>query len=167
MLLPFLAAFQLAAASSIPRSSAQHVYNGRLNQTTVTIPKFAADLTIDGRLDEPVWRDAALLTGFSLYTPVDGRPAPDSTDVYVWYSTNAIYFGIRAFEPHSTVTATLADRDRISSDDNVEIHLDTFDEKNRAFVFVVNPLGVQADGIKSEAGGVHSWFERRAPARMI
>src|SRR5581483_977377 len=73
--------------------------------------------------------------------------------VYVWYSTDAIYFGIRAFEPHATVTATLADRDRVSSDDNVEIHLDTFDERNRAFVFVVNPLGVQADGTKNEVGG--------------
>ncbi|HEY4129280.1 MAG TPA: carbohydrate binding family 9 domain-containing protein [Gemmatimonadaceae bacterium] len=149
MLLPFLAAFQLAVTPSI----SQRVYNGRLNESSVAIPKLAADVAIDGRLDEPVWRSAALLTGFSLYSPVDGRPAPDSTDVYVWYSTDAIYFGIRAFEPHSTVTATLADRDRVSSDDNVEIHLDTFDERNRAFVFVVNPLGVQADGIKSEAGG--------------
>ena len=110
-------------------------------------------MTIDARLDEPQWRQAALLTGFSLYQPADQRPAPDSTDVLVWYSRTAIYFGIRAFEPHGTVTATLADRDRISSDDNVEIHLDTFDERNRALVFIVNPLGVQADGTKSESGG--------------
>jgi hypothetical protein len=48
---------------------------------------------------------------------------------------------------------TLADRDRISTDDNVEIHLDTFDQRNRAFVFIVNPLGVQADGTKNEVGG--------------
>jgi hypothetical protein len=73
--------------------------------------------------------------------------------VLVWYSPNAIYFGIRAFEPHGAVTATLAERDRISSDDQVEIHLDTFDERNRALVFIVNPLGVQADGTKSESGG--------------
>src|SRR5438445_9079004 len=45
------------------------------------------------------------------------------------------------------------DRDRIASDDNVEIPLQTFHERNRAFVFIVNPLGVQADGTKSEGGG--------------
>jgi hypothetical protein len=73
--------------------------------------------------------------------------------VRVWYSSTAIYFGIRAFEPHGTVTYTLADRDRLSADDNVEIHLDTFHELNRALVFIVNPLGVQADGTKSEGGG--------------
>ena len=100
-----------------------------------------------------MWRQAALLTGFSQYQPVDNRPAPDSTEVRVWYSSTAIHFGIRAFEPHGSVTFTLADRDRLSSDDNIEIHLDTFHELNRAIVFIVNPIGVQADGTKSEGGG--------------
>jgi hypothetical protein len=145
-ILPLIAAFQLAAATAT-------VYNGRAGQINVAPPRIEADVTIDGRLDEPQWRQAALLTGFSLYQPADQRPAPDSTEVFVWYSSNAMYFGIRAYEPHGTVTATLADRDRISSDDNVEIHLDTFDERNRAIVFVVNPLGIQADGTKSEIGG--------------
>ena len=62
-------------------------------------------------------------------------------------------FGVRAYEPHGTVRATLADRDRVSTDDNIEIHLDTFEERRRAFVFIVNALGVQADGTKSEGGG--------------
>src|SRR5437899_11507266 len=115
MLLPLLASFQLAAAA--PR-----VYNGREGQTTVAIPRIQADVTIDGQLDEPVWRDAALLTGFSLYQPADGRPAPDSTDVRVWYSATAIYFGIRAYEPRDQVAATQADRDRIAADDTVAIH---------------------------------------------
>src|SRR5689334_5968468 len=144
--LPLLAALQLAAAT--PR-----VYDGRAGQTTVAIPKIEADVVIDGNLDEAVWRQAAVLTGFSLYSPVDKRPASDSTEVLVWYSSSAIHFGIRAFEAHGKVTATLADRDRISADDNIEIHLDTFDERNRAFVFLVNPLGVQADGTKNETGG--------------
>ena len=71
----------------------------------------------------------------------------------VWYSPDAIYFGVRAFEPHGAVRATLADRDKVSSDDNVEILLDTYNERNRALVFIVNALGVQADGTKSEGGG--------------
>src|SRR4051812_3796934 len=147
MLLPFLAAFQLAAAQPAA------VYHGRSGQIRVAPPRLESTVTIDGRLDEPVWQTAALLTGFSLYQPVDKRPAPDSTDVRVWYSEDAIYFGIRAYAAPGTVAATLADRDRISADDNVEIHLDTFHERNRAFVFAVNPLGIQADGTKSEGGG--------------
>src|SRR5262249_45172651 len=143
-ILAFFAACQLAAAAP--------VYNARAGQTSVAPPRFEADIAVDGKLDEPVWRQAALLTGFSQYQPVDSRPAPDSTEVRVWSSSSAIYFGIRAFEPHGPVTYTLANRDRISADDNVEIHLDTFHELNRALVFIVNPLGVQADGTKSEGG---------------
>lgn len=145
MLLPVLAAFQLAAT--------QPVYNGAARQTRVDAPRLTETIEVDGRLDEPVWRQAALLTGFSLYQPVDKRPAPDSTEVLVWYSADAIHFGIRAFAEAGTVAATLAERDRVSTDDNVEIHLDTFHERNRAFVFIVNPFGVQADGTKSEGGG--------------
>ncbi len=91
--------------------------------------------------------------GFSEYQPVDQRPSPDSTEVLIWYSPTALYVGIRAFQPAGSVRATLADRDRISADDNVELHLDTFRERRRAFVFIVNPLGVQADGTRSEGGG--------------
>ena len=147
MLLPFLVAFQLAAPSPA------QTYNGYAGQIRVVPPKFELTVAIDGQLDEPVWARAAVLNGFSLYQPSDGRPAPDSTEVRVWYSSDAVYFGIRAFADPRTVAATLADRDRIGSDDNVEIHLDTFHEHNRAFVFIVNPFGVQADGTKSEGGG--------------
>jgi hypothetical protein len=137
---------QIAAATPV-------VAHGARGELAVPPPRLERTIEIDGSLDEPVWREAAVLTGFSLYTPVDGRPAPDSTEVLVWYSASAIHFGVRAFEPHGAVRATLADRDRVGSDDNVEIHLDTFDERRRALVFIVNPLGVQADGTKSEGGG--------------
>ena len=150
MLLPLLSAFQIAAAQAIGPAG---VYNGRLGQTSVALPRIDTTVVVDGRLDEPVWARAAILNGFSLYAPADGRPAPDSTEVRVWYSPDAIYFGIRAYADPGTIAATLADRDRIGSDDNVEIHLDTFHERNRAFVFIVNPLGIQADGMKSEGGG--------------
>ena len=139
-------AFQLAAP-------AQAIHHGRAGDVTVRAERIDTTITVDGALDEPVWRRAALLTGFSLYYPSDDRPAPDSTEVLVWYSRTAMHIGVRAFESHGEVRATLAERDRVSGDDNVEIHLDTFDERRRALVFIVNPLGVQADGTKNEGGG--------------
>ncbi|HEV8356578.1 MAG TPA: DUF5916 domain-containing protein [Gemmatimonadales bacterium] len=109
-------------------------------------PRVDTTITVDGRLDEPVWARAALLTGFSQYSPSDGVPASDSTEVLVWYSSTAMYFGIRAFERHGAPTATLADRDRIFNDDNVQLLLGTFDDGHQALMFAVNPLGVQGDG---------------------
>ncbi len=126
-------------------------YNGSAKQLDVRIPRFEEPVKIDGVLDEPVWSRAAMLTGFSQYRPVDGRPAEDSTAVLVWYAPDAIYFGIRAFERHGAVVrATLADRDNIDSDDNVAILLDTYLDHRRATMFAVNPLGVQQDGVWSD-----------------
>ncbi len=148
MLLKLLCALQLAT----PQAPAPRVYNGRAGEIVVQAPRLEADITVDGSLSEAVWKQAAVLTGFSEYQPVDGQPAPDSTAVLVWYDAHAIYFGIRAFEPHGAVHATLADRDRIDGDDNLQLLLDTFDAGRRALVFGVNPLGVQSDGIRSEGG---------------
>ena len=128
----------------------QVAYSGRDGQVRVPVPRLEGSPTIDGTLDEPEWAGAARLVGFSQYAPVDGRPAEDSTEVLVWYSSVAIFFGVRAFEPHGAVHATLADRDRIAADDYVQILLDTFNDHRQAIVFGVNPLGVQSDGVLNE-----------------
>lgn len=112
----------------------------------VAIPRLEVSIQVDGALDEPVWSRAAVLTGFSQYTPADGRPAEQRTEILVWYSPTAIHFGVRAWAPPGTVRATLADRDRIQNDDTIELYLGTFNDQRQAFFFAVNPLGVQSDG---------------------
>ena len=114
-------------------------------------PRIDTTITLDGRLDEPVWASAASLSGFHQYRPLDHQPAEQETTVKVWYSPTAIYFGIIAHDKHpGSIRATLADRDKIDEDDRVQIFLDTFNDRRRAFVFGVNPLGVQEDGVRSE-----------------
>ena len=130
------------------------VYHGRSGQTSVRVPTMDADIDIDGRLGEAAWGNAAMLTGFSQYQPVDRLPAADSTEVLVIRSDHAMYFGIRAFEPHGTVVASLADRDRLSANDHIQLILDTFNDRRRALVFSANPLGVQSDGTFTEGSGV-------------
>ncbi len=147
-----LASLLISAASGGDslKSPPRGVYNGRQGQTSVHIPRLDDLELIDGTLNDPVWQQAAVLTGFSEYTPIDGLPAEDSTEVLVWYSHKAIYFGIRAFEPHSVVHYKLADRDRIDADDNVQIILSPFLHARQAMVFAVNPLGIQEDGTITE-----------------
>ena len=126
------------------------IYSGTQGQLDVAVPRLVTEIEVDGVLNEVPWADAAVLTGFSEYKPVDGLPADDNTEVLVWYSPDAIHFGIRAFEPHGPPTASLADRDKIESDDHVQILLDTFNDGRSAIVFGVNPFGVQADGSRVE-----------------
>jgi hypothetical protein len=145
-----LIALTIAASSLLSTDSPVH--NGRARQLDVRPPRVEAEIVVDGQLDEEVWREAAVLTGFSRYAPDDGVPADDSTEVLVWYSPMAIHFGIRAYAQPGSVNATLADRDRIYNDDYVGIFLATFDDGKQATVFAVNALGVQGDGILVERG---------------
>ncbi len=160
MLLALACAFQVGTALIAPEQPlrdtvaappAAAVYSGRLGQLNVAaIRHERASVLLDGQLDDAICAQAALLTGFSTYSPVDGRPAQDSTEVRLFYTAEAMYVSIRGWAPAGTVRATLAERDRISNDDWIAIHFDTFNDRQRAFVFGVNALGVQADGMRSE-----------------
>src|SRR5438105_15580708 len=152
VLLPLLGLFQTLTGEP---AAAPTAYSGRANAIHARAPRLEAEVRIDGVLDEAVWARAVRLTDFSEFSPTDGLPAEDSTAVLVWYSPTAIYFGIRAYEPHggrATVHATLADRDKISADDQIQIFLGTFGDGRQAMVFGVNPLGVQMDGTIVEQG---------------
>ncbi|MYK69358.1 MAG: hypothetical protein F4020_07440 [Gammaproteobacteria bacterium] len=138
----------LGAAPAL--QEAQAAYAGIAGETEVSVPRLEQAADIDGFLDEPAWREASVLTGFSQYEPVDQRPAADTTRVLVWYSPTGIYFGIKAFDASGSVNATLADRDRIEGDDYVQLLLDTFDDRRQAFLFGVNPFGIQQDGNRTE-----------------
>ena len=133
-----------------------NIYDGRATKTRVDVPRIDTVATIDGTINEAVWSRAARLNGFSQYQPVDGRPAEEPTEVLVWYSADAIWFGIKAREIHGNVVrATKANRDDIASEDHVQILLDTDNGRQLSFLFGVNALGVQQDGTRSAqfAGG--------------
>jgi hypothetical protein len=150
-----------AAVSAPARTSAQAplptaapasgpVVEGK-GSPTFTIPRIDEPTKVDGVLDEPAWSRAARLTGFFEYRPVDGQQASEKTDVLLWYSPDALHIGIIAHDSApGSVRATVADRDNLSRDDYVRIYLDTFADRRRAFVFGVNPLGAQEDGVQTE-----------------
>ena len=153
-MLALLLLVQSVTAISAPADPSGAAVEGR-GSPTAEIPRLeAAEIRVDGLLDEPAWAQAARLTGFWQYQPVDGRPAEEATEVLVWYAPDAIYFGIVAHDKEpSAIRATVADRDNIDSDDHVVLDIDTFHDRRRAFFFGVNPLGAQSDGVRSEGSG--------------
>ena len=127
-------------------------FSGRNRQLNVSIPRIDTTISIDGDLSEPIWRRASRLTDFSQFQPVDGRPAAEPTEVLVWYAADAIYFGIRARgSSGDAIRATQANRDNIGAEDHVQILLDTYNDRQIAFLFGVNALGVQQDGTRSDS----------------
>jgi len=118
---------------------------------TVSISRLDARVVVDGVLDEPAWTQAAVLDGFHQYQPVDGQAALERTEVLVWYAPDALMVGIKAHAANvATLRATLANRDKIANDDRIILYIDTFNDRRRAFMFGVNALGVQLDGVRTE-----------------
>ena len=141
-MLPLLLAGQTVVASAEPA-----VYHGRRGETQVAIPRLEDEMRVDGVLDEA--RLAAGRAADRLLAVRAGRRRgrpTNATEVLVFYSPTAIHFGVRAQAAPGTVRATLANRDRLDTEDQVRIFLVTFNDGRQALYFAVNPLGVQADG---------------------
>lgn len=143
----------IAERSAVPGPGgrpAAAVYNGFEGQLDVATPRLPnPGIAVDGRLDDDAWSEAALLTGFSQFDPSEGIPATQETEVLLLISEDAIYFGVRAFDDNPEgVRATLGERDTFyRTDDYIHFVLDTFNDRRQAYSIVVNPLGVQQDGL--------------------
>ena len=51
---------------------------------------------IDGRLDDPVWRDVTPITAFVQTSPVEGAAATEATEVWLAYDSDKIYVAFYA-----------------------------------------------------------------------
>ena len=110
--------------------------------------------TIDGRLDDAIWRDAVRITEFVQQRPLDGAPATEASEVYIAYDSTDLYLAFYAhYSDPSIRRANRTARDRALQDDNFSVYFDTFLDQQRAYVFSVNGYGVQGDSIVSSRGG--------------
>lgn len=121
----------------------------------IYIPKLSESPKIDGVLDNPIWEEQALkIQDFLQYTPKEKGTPTQKTVAYLGYDRKNLYIAFRCYDTErKKIRASITNRDNIIDDDWVAIFLDTFDEKRRAFSFILNPLGIQLDAIRTEEGG--------------
>jgi hypothetical protein len=120
---------------------------------TLAVPRTlsAAALTgamrLDGRLDEPAWATAGPVTDFTQSWPHPGEPATFRSEARVLLDGDALYVGIRMYDPHpDSIAAPLARRDASGIySDWVHLTIDSRMDRRTAFRFTVNPRGVQKD----------------------
>ena len=104
---------------------------------------------LDGTLDDPLWQLAIPITDFRQREPYEGRPATEKTEVRILYTHNEIFFGIRCYDTRSDrIVATQLHRDADQElDDYFEIVIDSSHNLRNAYLFQINPLGTQRDGL--------------------
>ena len=104
---------------------------------------------LDGTLDDPLWQTAKPVTDFRQREPFEGQPATEKTEVRILYTRRAVYFGIHCFDSDpSRIVATELRRDVSQDlDDHFDILIDSNHDRRGAYVFQINPLGTQVDGL--------------------
>lgn len=125
---------------------------------TIIAAKVQNPPRIDGRLDDPCWREAVPTSDFVQMEPEEGEPATEQTIVRVVYDENNLYFGIECLDSQpDKITARLVPRDsNFWPGDLITIVLDTFHDHQNCYGFQVNPRGIQRD-FRSEGDGRRGW----------
>src|SRR4051794_30844276 len=103
------------------------------------------EVSIDGRLDEELWRTAPAATDFTQQDPHEGKPATERTEVRIAFDQEALYIGARMYDSLGArgVRTRLGRRDQDLDGDYVQFVLDTYHDHTGRTVFTVNPSGVK------------------------
>src|SRR5229473_7113598 len=136
VLVPVRIAAQQGGEAKAPEEAA------RLHVVTATAP-----ISLDSHLGGTAWASADSISDFRQREPSAGAPASERTVVKVLRDATALYIVVRCYDSNMRgVRASQLRRDAdLSSDDNVRLLIDSFDDRRSAFVFATNPNGALWD----------------------
>lgn len=105
--------------------------------------------TLDGVLDEAVWREAPAATDFRQSQPNEGEAATQRTEVRFAYDDEALYIGARMYDDEGAagVRTRLVRRDAAVDSDELTIVFDTYHDHLGRTQFTINPSGVKGDAL--------------------
>jgi hypothetical protein len=111
-------------------------------------------IKIDGELNEPVWIKCKKYGNFAEVDPGNNTKPSAETEVQMFYDKDNLYVGFTCYDTAmNKLRATMTDRDKMFSDDFVDIFLDTYGEGKQAYELVVNPYGIQGDLVWTVGNG--------------
>jgi hypothetical protein len=150
-----LLTFALSAAAPVhaaPRPQTQN--RGAIPEVSRVAQAVRVDHApkLDGTLSDPLWQQAIPITSFLQREPYEGQPPTERTEVRVLYTRNQVYFGVICYDsaPQGIVATELRRDVSQELDDYFEIIIDSSHHRRNAYVFQINPLGTQRDGLITE-----------------
>ena len=120
-------------------------------QAELAAARTAAKIRLDGRLDEPAWRDATAIE-LTQQKPRPGEPTPFRTLVRAITVDDVLYLGFECTDPEpSKIAIHTMQRDaKLEGDDNLSVVLDTHGDRRTGFYFQINAAAARADGLISD-----------------
>ncbi len=117
---------------------------------TMRATRLTEPLDFDGRLDDAIYERVPGVGGFIQALPLEGEPATEATEVWIFYDEDTLYVAGRCWDSHpERMVATEMRRDNfgIFNNENLAVILDTFYDRRNAFFFYMNPIGGFFDGL--------------------
>ena len=133
----------------------------RLQAVRTTLP-----IVLDGKLDDPAWRQAIPSDTFTQHQPNEGAPPTERTEVRVLYDDAAIYIGIDCPQQHAPIVRRLMRRDRELPSDGVWLDIDSRRDGVSAFHFGINAAGSMIDAIHFNDVDYSSTWDETWEARV-
>ncbi|MEP7000177.1 MAG: DUF5916 domain-containing protein [bacterium] len=115
---------------------------------------------IDGRANDAAWASGPVGTDFREFAPREGVQPTLRTEVRVRYDERALYFLVRAFDPHpDSIVRRLSRRDTFDATaDQILLFIDPFHDRRSGYEFVVTAGGVKTDAaLFDDSGEDYSW----------
>ena len=131
----------------------------------ITIPRLTGAPQLSDFLDmrpaPGVAQQMSKVEGFTQLDPSEGAPAQQKTEVYIGYDAKNFYAAWICFDKEpGKIRARMTRRENIGPEhDEVQIYLDTFNDKRRSFGFMANPVGIQFDYIWTDNNGYDTSFD--------
>jgi len=152
-------------ASSLPRARAADTAAlpapaARPGLEQVVLVRADTPPVIDGKLDDPIWSRAVKFDSWKTFKPDMDKEPSQKTVAYLAYDADNLYFAFRCFDTEpGKIKAAMSKRDGIDADDLVGFILDTFDDRQSGFTFMLNALGIQEDGMMNVQGNMDAGFD--------
>ena len=146
------------AFASTSRAATQEGAPTDRTRRTAQVGIITVPITVDGVLDEEVWRSTPGIGELVQRQPVPGASPSERTEVRLLRDRDNLFIGVIAYdsEPESVLGAQLARDGNLNSDDRIEILLDTFRDQRSAFYFATNPAGALVDGLTYANGELNT-----------
>ena len=112
-------------------------------------------ITLDGKLDEPFWKNIIGINDFLMQEPIEGGKPTENTIIKIAYDENYLYIGAVLYdsEPDGIKAFKMRKDAPLNTDDRFMWILDTYLDGRNAYFFEINPRGLMGDGLLSIGQG--------------
>jgi hypothetical protein len=139
-------ALLLFSVSSAARAQTSPRPDTARTQKVATALRITGGVKLDGKLDDPQWKDAPPISDFIQKDPIEGAAPSDSLEVRFLYDDDALYVGTRVVSKDPRrIQAPVSRRDNISQAEHIWVSFDSYRDRRTAYSFGITASGVRGD----------------------